>query len=272
MDNVNRYLTVFCLYISLKLNVCEVFPFLIQADQIFVKCSDGKLESFNNNQFTLPTCIEKSQIERINVFQIYIQCPDGRLHFELNRTFPFHASSSEYSLTSLHPHCFIDKLNHNRFISYQTRYLSENGTFAQIISFQCEGNSTVVTNEQWKFHDEFYLFFKLMNYGLCRYLVQLVYSNGKCNRFYQQIYKIQLQIKQSICYYQIGLDSSDISLEYLNQLVRKNLSLNIQAVSSNHSMNSSIMTMIITTSITGLSLILCGLVFILMYRFTLLRR
>ncbi|UJR36042.1 hypothetical protein I4U23_028779 [Adineta vaga] len=270
MINISYVFVFFNIYIFFKISTCEIFPFFVYADENFVKCSDGKLESFNSTQNILPKCIQATQIERIDVFQLFIQCPDARVHFELNRTFPSNAPSSEYSLTSLYPHCFLEQIHHNHFIPYQTRYIAENETFTQIISFQCDSSN--LTNQRWKFNEQFYLYFKLMNYGLCRYLVQLIYSDGKCNRFYQQTYRIQLQIKHSVCYYQLGLQISDNSLEYFDQLIRTNLSVNSQSISSKTSANHSIIIIIFTTSMTGISLFLCSIIFILMYRFNRFRR
>jgi len=256
------FFPVFFIYAHIKLTNSEVLPFLIHADQVFLKCSDGTLESFNSTTNILSTCIQTTHIARFNLFQLFIQCPDGRLHLEYNRTF-----TSEYSMTSFQPYCFIGRANEyhnpNQLVPYQTRYTSDNGTFTQIISFQCQYNLSMTTNEQ------FYLYFKLMNYGFCRYAIQFMYSDGKCNRFYQQIYKIQAQIKHSICYDQLGFHPLEISLDYFDQLPSTNLSLNKHSLDSIKSVNRTVI--IMTASITCVSLFLCLGIFIAMHQFGLFR-
>jgi len=172
-------------------------------------------------------------------------------------------------MSNLQPHCFIDHTNQhqsqNNLVPYETRYTSENDTFTQIISFQCQHNLTMMSNKNSKLTQEYYLFIKLMNYGLCRYLIQFIYSNGKCNQFQQEIYKIQSLIKNSICYYQLGNHPSEISLEYFDQLTSTNLS---SSEYSHYSIKPVHRTIIIfTASITAISLFLCLALFIIMYQF-----
>jgi hypothetical protein len=261
---------LFFIYISIRLTDSETFPFFIHADQIFLKCSDGKFESFNSTSNIHSTCVQTTQLEQFSLFQLYIQCSDGRLILEYNRTFNFNAQVSEYSLANLQPHCFIDHsnqyVNPNQLIPYQTRYTSENGTFAQIISFQCQHNLTIMTSENSKLNEEFYLFFKLMNYGLCRYLIQFMDLNERCNRLHQQI---QVQIKDSKCYYQLEIHSSEISLEYFDQLAYTNLSSTKYPHYSTKTVHRTII--ILTASIAAASLFLCLVLFIVMYRFGLFR-
>jgi hypothetical protein len=252
-------------YIYITLTKSEILPFFIHADQVFLKCPNGKLESFNNTTNIHSTCVQTTKLDRFNLFQLYIQCPDGLLHLEYNRTFTFDAQIPEYSMTSLQPHCFIDNANQyqNQLVPYRTRYTSENSTFTQILSFQCQNNSTTTTNE------ELYLFFKLINYGLCRYLIQFISSNGKCNRSNQQMYKIQVQVKNSQCYYQLGPHPSEIPLDYFDQMTPTNLSLNQHSLYSRKPVHRTII--IMTASITTVSLLLCLVIFITMYHCGLFR-
>ncbi|CAF0836973.1 unnamed protein product [Rotaria sordida] len=261
------------IYTYINLISSENFPFFIHADQVFLKCSNGKLESLNNSTSIHSTCIQIKQHEQYSLYQFFIQCPDGRLYLEYNRMLTFYDQVSEYSIANLEPKCFLNHHNHylkyNQSTPYQIRYTSDNGTLTQIISFQCYYNLIMMTNENSKLNEEFYLFFKLMNYSLCRYLIQFISSNGKCNQYYQQIYKIQGQIKNSICYYQLGTNSSEISLEYFDQLTYRNLSSSKQPLHSAKSVNRTII--IITTLITIVSLLICLAIFIAMYPFGLCR-
>jgi hypothetical protein len=264
---------LFFIYTSIKLTNSEIFPFFIHADQIFLKCPGGEFESFDSTTNIPSTCIQTTELEQFSLYQLYIQCPDERFYLEYNRTFTFNAQVSEYPMTNLQPYCFIDRsnqyLNPNELVPYQTRYTSENGTFIQIISFQCQHNLTRMTNENSRLNEEFYLFFKLMNYGLCRYVIQFMYSNGKCNRFHQQLYQIQAYVKYSICYYQLESHLSEIPLEVFDQLTNTNLSLSNHAYSSTKPIHRNII--ILTISITAISLLLCLGLFIAMYQFGLFR-
>ncbi|CAF2506155.1 unnamed protein product [Rotaria sp. Silwood2] len=260
-------------YTYIKLIYSENFPVFIHADQVFLKCPNGKLESLNNTTSIHSTCIQIEQYEQFSLFQLFIQCPDGRLHLEYNRTLTFYDQASDYSIVNLQPICFINHHNqyfkHNQSAPYETRYTSENGTLTQTISFQCYYNITMMRNENSKLNEEFYLFFKLMNCSLCRYLIQFTSSNRKCNQYHQQIYKIQGQIKNSICYYQLGVNSSEISLEYFDQLTDRNLSSSKQSFHSSQFVNRTII--IITASIAAISLLICLVIFIAMYPFGLCR-
>jgi hypothetical protein len=274
MSTVNHYTTLVFIYIFIKFAYGEISPFFIHANRVFIKCADGKLESFDNTTDIHSTCIRTTQFERFNLFQLYIQCPNGRLHLEYNRTFTFNAQVPEYSMASLQPYCFIDQTNNNlnqhQLIPYQTRYTSENNTFTQIISFQCQYNLTIMTNDSYKSTHQFYLFLKLMNYGLCRYMIQFMYSNGTCNRFYQPTYKIQARIKNSICYYQTGLHPPEIPLEYFDYLTSINLSSSEHLFHSTKSFNRTIF--IITVSVTVFCLLLCLILLIAMCQLGLFRQ
>ncbi|CAF3717652.1 unnamed protein product [Adineta steineri] len=252
----------------IKFTNSEIFPFFIHADQIFIKCSNGNIELFNSTTDSLPACIQTTHIERFNLFQLYIQCPNEHLHLEYNRSVTLNAQTLKSSISSFQPHCFTDYrdeyMKQNQLSPYRTRYTSNNDTLTQIISFQCQYSIHSKSNE------EFYLFFKLMNYGLCRYSIQFMYLNGKCNRFYQQIYKIQARIEHSICYYQLGLNPSEISLEFFDQLIYTNMSSNKQLFYSTKSVNHTNI-IIITISITTISLILCLAISIVIYRYALFR-
>jgi hypothetical protein len=269
MTIVKHLFLLFFIYTSIRLIDSEIFPFFIPADQIFLKCSDGKFESFNSTTTIHSNCVQITQLERFNLFQLYIQCPDGYLYLEYNRTFTFNDQVPEYSMANLQPHCFIDHTNQyqsqNKLVPYQTRYTSENDTFTQIISFQCQHNLTMMLNESSELTEEFYLFFKLMNYSLCRYLIQFMYSNEKCNQFQQEIYKIQALIKNSTCYYQLGIHPSEISLEYFDQLTFTNLSSSKYSPHSTKPVHRTII--IFTVSITAVSLFLCLALLIIMYQF-----
>lgn len=249
----------------LKLIDAGNFPFYVHADQMFVKCPNGISESFNSTSNIHSTCIQLKPYEQFYLFQIFIQCPDGRFYLEYNRTFSVNVQFLEYSIAHLQPYCFINHQygKYNQLVPYQTRYISENGTFTQIISFQCQYDITMILN------DEFYLVFKLMNYSLCRYLVKFTHSNGKCNQYQQQIYKIQGQIKSSMCYYQLGLDTSEVSLEYFDQVIYKNLPSPKGSIDVSTLVNRTII--IIIVSITVVSLLVCFAIFIAMYSFGLFR-
>ncbi|CAF3499464.1 unnamed protein product [Rotaria sp. Silwood1] len=261
-------------YNYIKLLYSENFPIFIHADQIFLRCPNGKIESLNNTTSIYSTCMQSEQYEQFSLFQFFIQCPDGRLYLEYNRTLTsFYNQVSEYSIANLQPKCFINHHNsyfqHYQITSYQTRYTSENGTLTQIISFQCHYNLTMMKNENSKLNEEFYLFFKLMNYSLCRYSIQFISSNGKCNQYHQQLYKIQGRIKNSICYYQLGANTSEVSLEYFDQLIYRNLSSSKQSFHPLKFVNRAII--IITALITTVSLLICFAIFIAMYPFGLCR-